>query len=114
MYHPHNLSALPQTAGVSKKGAYTNTQHPSFCDCCPEDTVFDSLVLMASRGWVHKFNRMIANKETLLNWLSYQSLVQKEQTDAHLRVCHERGTSAYFESFHLRVQLPIKHNLSPD
>lgn len=39
----------------------------------------DCLVLVASRACIHEFNRMVAKKETVLNWLSPQGSAQREQ-----------------------------------
>ena len=51
---------------------------------------------------------MVANKETVLNWLSFQGSVQMEQTETSIsQFLPERGIYAYFKSCCLRVQLTI-------
>lgn len=66
-----SLSAPPLVTSVSKKGACIHVWHSGFCGCHVEDTSLDSLALVASRASVHGFSGMVANEETILNWLSH-------------------------------------------
>lgn len=55
------LSLSAQVVGISEKGGCVWC--PGFCVCCPEDTLFDGLTLMASRAYVHRFKGTAANEE---------------------------------------------------
>lgn len=63
----HSLSAQPRVIIVSIKGAGAHLQLPSFCGCPVEYTSLDILGLVFSRAYVHGFNRVREEKETVLN-----------------------------------------------
>lgn len=80
-----------------------------------EDASLNSLALVVSRAYVHRINRMVANKETVLKWLSPQGSVQKEQTETPIfQHSPKRSIHAYFKSFCLRAWLPIRRHLGAD
>lgn len=60
----------PRSLGISEKGASVHAWHPGFCVCRnkSEDTIIDSLALVANWVCIYRFKRMVANKETGLNW----------------------------------------------
>lgn len=88
---------------------------PRFCGCHPEKTFLDSLALVSSRACVPRFSGMVANKEMVLNWLSSQSSVQREQTIMPVtQSSAERGIFAYFQMCCLRFLLSISLNLGAD
>ena len=47
-------------------------------------TPLDHLALVVSGACVYELYRMIAKKESVLNWLSSQGSAQKEQTETHI------------------------------
>lgn len=66
---------------VSEKRACMHNWSSSSCGCCPEATSIKSLALVANGACVHGYNRIAANKETVISWLSPQGSVQGEQTE---------------------------------
>ena len=52
-----------------QKGAFAHTGHTDFCGYKPEDIFIDSLVLVASRAYIHGLNKMSANKHFLTGYL---------------------------------------------
>lgn len=61
----HSLSAQPRVIIVSIKGAGAHLRFPSCFGCPLEDTSLDILALVLSRAYVHGFNRMREEKETV-------------------------------------------------
>ena len=98
---PHSPSALLQVTGVSLEGACAHLWWPSFYGCRSEDETLDSASLVASRACGHGPHRTIANKEKVLNWLSPQGSVQREQTKMP-------SPQSFFKSCCLNVWLPIR------
>lgn len=105
-------SALLPFADVSLEGAYTHVWSPRFCGWHPEDIPHDRLVLVASRAYVLRPHRTIANKNTVLNWISPQGSVQREWTETpSFQPFRERGVLAYFKSYCLSIWFPINLHL---
>lgn len=70
--------------------------NPGFCCCYPEDTLFDSLVLVASRACVLGFNRFTAKEHFLTRYLSKAQ--QRGSRKKHLTHSFpERGLYAYLK-----------------
>ena len=95
----HSPSVSCEIIRVSKKGACVHIWHPGLCGGHLEDTSFDSLTLVNARACVHRFNSMVAKKETVSNRLSPEDSVQSEQSETPITSLPlERGIFAYFKS----------------
>ena len=84
---------LPEDQRVKESASCAATFKIYTWEMCPQTSSFKSyqdlhsqdpqapLALVASGARVHGFNKPVANKETVLNWLSFHSLGKKEQTE---------------------------------
>lgn len=84
-----------------------------FLGMWPQNTPLDTLALVSSGAYVHGFNEMVANKQTVLNWLPPQGLVQRQQTEMPISQSFtERDIFVYFKSCNLKAHPPISLNLA--
>ena len=60
------------------------------CGCYPGEASLDYLALVASQACVLQFHRNVANKEIVLNGLSFQGSVQRQQTETSISSCSLR------------------------
>lgn len=89
-------SIPPPVAGISEKEACAHVWCPGFYGCYAENTYLDSLALVARKAFAHGFNGMVTNK-TVLNWLSPQGPLQRNQTEMLIsQSSPERDIFVYF------------------
>lgn len=86
--------------------------YPSFSGCHLKIGILDCLVLIATGVCIQKFNRTVANKESVLDWLSSQSSEQKEQTETSIsQSFSERSLFVYFQSCCPRIKFSFSTHI---
>lgn len=72
---------------------------PWFLWLLPTGCCFDCLGLVANRACIQEFNKTVAKKERVLNWLLPQGLAQREQTKISFsQYSPEKCIFAYFKN----------------